>query len=65
MLILIAWTPAAAPGAPEALDLGETEKVNTDEARELAKELSGILLSGPGKERLRLGYTNYGVLLKD
>jgi len=60
VLILIAWTPAAAPAACGALDLGETEKGNTDEARELAKELAGILLSGQEEEGLQLGYTNYG-----
>jgi len=42
VLILIGWTPAAAAGTREALDLGETEKGNTAEARKLAKELTGI-----------------------
>ena len=63
-VILISWTAAAVPGTPEALDLSEAEKGNTNDARELAKELAGILLSGQGKE-VGLGYLNYGALLED
>jgi len=65
VLILVGWTPAAAAGTSEALDLGETEKGNTDEARELAKELAEILLSGQREEDLQLGYTNYSALQGD
>jgi len=70
VLILISWPPATAAGTREALDLGEVEKGNTDEARELAKGLAGILLSRQGKgskgeEGMRLGYANFGALLQD
>ena len=48
----------------------EMEKGNTDEARELAKELAGIVLSGQGEEvkgeeGMLFGYTNYGALPED
>ena len=67
-IILVSWTPAAAPGTPEALDLGEMEKGNTDEVGGMAEELVGILLSGqnPGAskgEELGLGYLNYGAFV--
>ena len=63
-LVLISWMPATAPGTPGALDLGDAEKGNTDKAREMAKVLTGILLSGRGEEG-GLGYLNYGALLED
>ena len=64
-IILVPWTPAVAPGTPEALDLGEVEKGNIDEARGVTKELVEILLSGQNHgaskgEELGLGYLNYG-----
>ena len=64
-MILVPWTPAVAPGTPEALDLGEAEEGNTDEARGIAKELAKILSSGQNHgaskgEELGLGYLNYG-----
>ena len=67
VLIFFAWTPAAAAGTREALDLGEIEKKNTDEARRLVKELEGILMSGQGKGQggKQLGYSNYGALRED
>ena len=69
-IVFVSWTPATAPGAPEALDLGEMEKGNTDEVGGMAEELVGILLSGqnPGAskgEELGLGYLNYGALLEN
>ena len=67
-IVFVSWTPVAAPGAPEALDLGEVEKENTDEARGMAKELADILLNGQihgAKGELGLGYSNYGALLED
>ena len=67
-IVLVLWPPAATPGTPEALDLGEMEKENTDEARRMSRELAEILLSGQnrgakGKE-IGLGYLNYGALLE-
>ena len=64
-IVVVSWNPAVTPGTREALDLGDVEKENTDQARELAKELAGIVLSGTAKEGTLLGYSNYGALLED
>ena len=67
-IILVPWTPAVAPGTPEALDLGEVEEGNTGEGRAVAKELEEILLRGQNHrasrgEELGLGYLNYGAFV--
>ena len=68
-LDLFLWTPSAAPGTPEALNLGDAEKDNTDGAGGMAMELAEILLNGQrhgasNGEELGLGYLNHGALVE-
>ena len=68
-LNLFLWTPIAAPGTPESLNLGDAEKDNTDEAGGMARDLAEILLNGQSHgasngEELGLGYLNHGALVE-